>query len=63
MCVGPQGEHYTDCAIQAQGNGCNCHFEKPSYQQVHGPVIAMAAMGLLARANASFGHLGSSYVR
>ena len=44
------GGHYTDCPIQPQARGCNCHFEKPSYPLVHGPVIAAAALRLLARA-------------
>ena len=47
------GEHYTDCDIQPQGRGCNCHFEKASYARVHGPAIAAAARLLLARTNRS----------
>jgi len=44
------GAHYTDCEIQSQTRGCNCHFEQASYAEVHGPAIAAAVRALASRA-------------
>lgn len=44
------GAHYTDCEVQPQVRGCNCHFERASYAELHGPAIAAAARALAARA-------------
>ena len=47
------GASYRDCAIQPQTTaagqlyGCNVHFEKSSFVEVHAPAVASALSGLL----------------
>lgn len=55
------GAHYTDCELQPQTHGCNCHFSNATFYRVMGPVIAATLAHSLKRVTGSGHHTGHEH--